>query len=227
MLLPHVKGQIALGTIVNATGLSARHVREKFGFAQAETAAAKVFEHQGSAVMIGTRHHSHAPMVMSALKASQHVFVEKPLCLTRDELAEIDAAVHSSRGSVMVGFNRRFAPATAELKKLLLGVPGPKSMAYHVFAGPLAPDHWYANLDESGGRVLGEACHMLDFACHVLEARPVSVTAQTVGRHQFPDSITAQVAFSDGSSFQLIYSAEGDFAFPKETFRVFGQRCGR
>ena len=67
---------------------------------------------------------------------------------------------------------------------------------------------------------------MLDFACHVLEATPVSVTAQTVwparGRNPFPDSVTAQVAFSDGSSFQLIYSAEGDFAFPKETFRIFG-----
>jgi predicted dehydrogenase len=113
-----------------------------------------------------------------------------------------------------------------ELKKLINATPGPKSQAYHVFAGPLAPDHWYANLEESGGRVLGEACHMLDFACFVLEAKPVRVTAQTVwpaqGRNAFPDSVTAQVEFSDGSSFQLIYSAEGDFAFPKETFRVFG-----
>jgi predicted dehydrogenase len=226
MLLPHVKGQIELGTIVNATGLSARHVWEKFGFAQAETDAAEVFEQGGSAVMIGTRHHLHAPLVLKALQAGQHIFVEKPLCLTRDELAQMDEAAGASQGSVMVGFNRRFAPATVELKRLLAVVPGPKSMAYHVFAGPLAPDHWYANLAESGGRVLGEACHMLDFACFVLNAKPVTVTAQTVwpatGRNAFPDSVTAQVAFSDGSSFQLIYSAEGDFAFPKETFRVFG-----
>jgi predicted dehydrogenase len=201
-------------------------VKEKFGFASAETEAAKVFSNEGHAIMIGTRHHLHAPMVLSGLQANQHVFVEKPLCLTRDELTKIDAAVAASKGSVMVGFNRRFAPATVELKKLLAKTPGPKSLAYHVFAGPLAQDHWYANLEESGGRVLGEACHMLDFACFVLEAKPVSVTAQTVwpaqGRNAFPDSVTAQVEFSDGSSFQLIYSAEGDFAFPKETFRVFG-----
>ncbi len=226
MLLPHVKDRIKLGTIVNATGLSARHVKEKFGFANAETDTTKVFANQGHAMMIGTRHHLHAPMVLSALQANQHVFVEKPLCLTRDELTEIDAAVQSSKGSVMVGFNRRFAPATVELKKVLAQTPGPKSLAYHVFAGPLAPDHWYANLEESGGRVLGEACHMLDFACFVLEAKPVRVTAQIVwpaqGRNAFPDSVTTQVEFSDGSSFQLIYSAEGDFAFPKETFRVFG-----
>ncbi len=226
MLLPHVKGKMELGTIVNATGLSARHVKEKFGFATAETDSAKVFAEEGGAVMIGTRHHLHAPLVLKGLEKGKHVFVEKPLCLTRDELGQIDAAMQGTCGSVMVGFNRRFAPATVELKKALKAAPGPKSMAYHVFAGPLAPDHWYANLEESGGRVLGEACHMLDFACHVLEARPVRVVAQTVwparGRHAFPDSVTAQVAFSDGSSFQLIYSAEGDFAFPKETFRVFG-----
>ena len=225
MLLPHLKDKIALGTIVNATGLSARHVKEKFGFADAETDADKVFASEGQAVMIGTRHHLHAPMVLKALKANQHVFVEKPLCLTREELSEIDAAMATTKGSVMVGFNRRYAPATLDLKKALAGISAPKTLAFHVCAGPLAPDHWYANLDESGGRVLGEACHFLDFACFVLGAKPVNVAAQTVwparGRNAFPDSVTAQVAFSDGSSFQLVYTAEGDSAFPKETFRLF------
>ncbi|MDZ4288389.1 MAG: Gfo/Idh/MocA family oxidoreductase, partial [Prosthecobacter sp.] len=94
--------------------------------------------------------------------------------------------------------------------------------AYHVFAGPLAPDHWYANLEESGGRVLGEACHFFDFTCFLLGSAPVKVTAQTVGRPAFPDSVTAQIEFADGSSAQIIYSAEGDFAFPKESFRIFG-----
>ncbi|RBP36359.1 putative dehydrogenase [Roseimicrobium gellanilyticum] len=230
MLLPHVKGQVSFGTIVNGTGLSARHVREKFGFQDAETDSARVFSREGgSAVMIGTRHHLHAPLVLDGLKAGKHVFVEKPLCLTVEELENISHEVHQSNGhgtgSVMVGFNRRFAPATVELMRVLRAIPGPKTLTYHVFAGPLAPDHWYANLEESGGRVLGEACHFLDFACHVLSAKPQKVTAQTVwparGRNAFPDSVTAQVEFSDGSSFQLVYTAEGDFAFPKESFRVF------
>ncbi len=230
MLLPHVKGQLPLGTIVNGTGLSARHVKEKFGFSTAATESSAVFRREdASAVMIGTRHHLHAPLVLEGLKAGKHVFVEKPLCLTTEELEQITSAVHHKNGrppgSVMVGFNRRFAPATVELKRALQAIPGPKALTYHVFAGPLAPDHWYANLEESGGRVLGEACHFLDFACHVLGSSPVKVTAQTVwparGRNAFPDSVTAQVEFSDGSSFQLVYTAEGDFAFPKETFRVF------
>ncbi len=234
MLLPHVKGKIALGTIVNATGLSARHVKEKFGFAAAETDAAKVLggetgcqpvgsEQAGSlshALMIGTRHHLHAPLVLKALQSGKHTFVEKPLCLTREELAQMDEAMSSSSGSVMVGFNRRFAPATVAMMQTLQNIPGPKTLAFHVNAGVLAPDHWYANVDESGGRVLGEACHFFDFACHVL-GRAVKVTAQTVGRPTVPDSVTAQIEFADGSSAQIVYSAEGDSAFPKESFRVF------
>lgn len=220
MLLPHVKEKITLGTIVNATGLSARHVKEKFGFAQAETDSSKVLDHEAAAVMIGTRHHLHAPLLLKALQAGKQVFVEKPLCLTREELAQIDAAVSESKGSVMVGFNRRFAPATAAIMEVLKTVSGPKTLSFHVNAGVLAPDHWYANVAESGGRVLGEACHFFDFACHVL-GKPVKVTAQTVGRPLVPDSVTAQIEFADGSSAQVIYSAEGDSAFPKETFRVF------
>lgn len=220
MLLPHVKGKIALGTIVNATGMSARHVKEKFGFTQAETDAAQVLAVQNGAVMIGTRHHLHARLVLKALQSGKQVFVEKPLCLTKEELKQIDEAMMSSGGSVMVGFNRRFAPATAAMMEVLKSVSGPKTMSFHVNAGILAPDHWYANIEESGGRVLGEACHFFDFACHVL-GRPVKVTAQTVGRPKVPDSVTAQIEFADGSSAQVIYSAEGDPAFPKESFRVF------
>jgi predicted dehydrogenase/threonine dehydrogenase-like Zn-dependent dehydrogenase len=228
MLLPHLKGNIPFGTIVNATGLSARHVREKFGFAKAETDASHLWNGGTSkaAVVIGTRHHLHAPLVLEALQRGRHVFVEKPLCLTEEELAAIDAAIASTDGSVMVGFNRRFAPAAVALQQTLSTTPGPKTLAYHVFAGPLAPDHWYANVAESGGRVLGEACHFFDFACFLLGARPLRVTAQCVGtpagRQPFPDSVTAQIEFDDGSSAQILYSAEGDFAFPKETFRVFG-----
>jgi predicted dehydrogenase len=212
MLLPHVKGKIALGTVVNGTGLSARHVKEKFGFAKAATDFA---EATSEAVIIGTRHDWHAAMVLKALKAGRHVFVEKPLCLTEAELAEIDAAVAETSGSVMVGFNRRFAPAAVEMKKWLTEAPGPKMMSYHVCAGVLAADHWYAD-PAQGGRIIGEACHMLDFACFML-GRPVRVSAQKTGT----DSVSAQVEFAEGSTFQLIYSAEGDSAFPKESIRVF------
>ena len=171
-------------------------------------------------------HNLHAPLVAKALQAGRHVFVEKPLCLTRAELGQIDAAVTASSGSVMVGFNRRFAPASVELKKLIASAPGPKTASFRVAAGRLDPHHWTANHAESGGRVLGEACHFLDYFCFLFGSRPVRVFAQTTwptsGRLPFPDSVTAQVEFAGGSSGQLIYSAEGDASWPKETCTVFG-----
>ena len=234
MLLPALRGRVQFGTVVNNTALSADHVKRKFGFAAASTDARAVLGAPGSsatadgrnaAVLIATRHHLHAPLVVQALQADRHVFVEKPLCLSREQLAEIDAACAASSGSVQVGFNRRFAPASVELKELLRAAPGPKTASFRVMPGKLDPQHWYANYAESGGRVLGEACHFLDYFCFLFDAEPILVVAQTTwpatGRLPFPDSVAAQIEFADGSAGQLTYSAEGDSSWPKEQCTVF------
>ena len=227
MLLPHLKGRIRFGTVVNATALSAAHVQRQFGFERAAADSAEVLGAGGppGALLIATRHHLHAPLVQAALAAGRHVFVEKPLCLTRAELEAVRAAAAASPGSVQVGFNRRFAPACVQLKEILSRIPGPKACAYRVAAGPLDPAHWSANWAESGGRVLGEACHFFDWFCYLLESPPVRVLAQPLGalcgQNPGPDGVTAQIEFLDGSSAQLIYSAGGDPAYPKETAAVF------
>lgn len=227
MLLPHLKGQVSLGTVVNRTALSASHARTKFGFMEAATDPSAIFSQGGSAaVLIATRHDLHASLVKEALAGDRHVFVEKPLCLSRQDLDELDGAVSKSQGSVQVGFNRRFAPASVELKRRLAAVPGPKTASYRVLPGRLDPAHWYANYSESGGRVIGEACHFLDYFCYLFGSKPVRVTAQitspAAGRLAFPDSVAAQVEFADGSCGQLIYTAEGDGSHPKETVTVIG-----
>ena len=226
MLLPHLKDQVALGTVVNQTSLSANHVKTKFGFQRAETDANEVFEQSGNAgLVISTRHHLHAPLVLQGLAAGRQIFVEKPICLQRDELGKIDAAYAASGGSVQVGFNRRFAPASIEMKQLLAGAPGPLSLSYRVMAGKLDPSHWYSNLAESGGRVLGETCHFLDYMCFIFDSEPVQVSAQTTwpaaGKMAHPDSVCAQVEFANGSCGQLDYSAQGDSAYPKESITLF------
>lgn len=222
MLLPHLRNQIAFGRIANATSLSAAHVQEKFGFDSAETDDdAVIAGSPDQGLVIATRHHLHAQQVLAALKSNRHVFVEKPLCLTVEELADIDAAMATSSGSLMVGFNRRFAPATTAIKEALSASPGPKSASYFVYAGALQPDHWYANLEQSGGRFLGEACHFLDYFCYLFGQAPVRVFAQRLGMRP-GDGAAVQVAFSDGSCGQLVYSPEGDSAYPKEQLAVFG-----
>ena len=239
MLLPHLKGRLQFGVVVNQTALSANHVKTRFSFERAATDAAEILGAPNSAsaqaasepdapsaVLIATRHHLHGPLVKQALAANRHVFVEKPLCLSRQELAEIDEIYAKGKGTLMVGFNRRFAPASRELKRTLASAPGPKTASFRVMCGQLDPQHWYANYAESGGRVLGEACHFLDYFCFLFDARPVRVLAQTTwpatGRLPFPDSVTAQIEFGDGSCGQLVYSAEGDTGFPKERLSVYG-----
>jgi predicted dehydrogenase/threonine dehydrogenase-like Zn-dependent dehydrogenase len=227
MLLPHVKDRIPLGTVVNNTALSASHVRNKFGFAHSATSSERIFSDATPAgLIIATRHNLHAPLVLAALETNRHVFVEKPLCLTRGELAQIETALAAGTGTVQVGFNRRFAGAATELRNLVRSSPGPKTASFRVMAGALEPTSWFANHAESGGRVLGEACHFFDFLCFLFESRPLRVSAQTVwpasGRLPFPDSVTAQVEFADGSCGQIVYSAEGDSSWPKEICTVFG-----
>jgi predicted dehydrogenase/threonine dehydrogenase-like Zn-dependent dehydrogenase len=227
MLLPHLKGRIAFGTVVNRTAVSARHVQTKFGFREATTDPARIFAPNGSgAVLIATRHDLHASLVKEALAANRHIFVEKPLCLSCHELEEIDSAVAKSQGTVQVGFNRRFAPASVELKRRVLAAPGPKTATYRVLAGRLDPTHWYANYAESGGRIVGEACHFLDYFCFLFDSTPIRVTAQVTvpaaGRLPFPDSVAAQIEFADGSCGQLVYTADGDSSAPKEVLSVIG-----
>jgi predicted dehydrogenase/threonine dehydrogenase-like Zn-dependent dehydrogenase len=227
MLLPHLKDQVRFGTVVNNTSLSANHVKTKFGFAEAATDHTLVLHDDANAAMlIATRHNLHAPLVKAGLEHGRHVFVEKPLCLTKEELLEIDEVFARSTGTVQVGFNRRFATATAEVKKLLKAAPGPKTVSVRVMPGKLDPQSWYMNYAESGGRVLGEACHFVDLIAHLVNSKPVRVSAQTVwpteGRMNFPDSVTAQFEFEDGSCGQLIYTAEGDSSYPKEMITVYG-----
>lgn len=217
MLLPHVKKRISLHTVVNATPLSARHVKEKFGFAHASTDVTSIWA-TTSAVLISTRHHLHAPLVILCLQHQRHLFVEKPLCLTQEELRKIDQA-YQGGSSIMVGFNRRFAPAMVALKERIDATNSALSLNIIVNSGPLSSEHWYAHLDESGGRIIGEGCHFYDLACYFL-GTPLRVTAQRVGRNPVSDSVAAQIEFANGSTAQILYSAEGDPAYPKESYRL-------
>lgn len=221
MLLPHLRGKIPFGTIVNQTALSSRHVREKFGFQAAGSKADEVLAAADrEAVMIATRHNLHAPLVTKALLHGCHVFVEKPLCLEERDIPPIVEAAAGTGGSVMVGFNRRFAPVTALMKRSLEGISGPKTFSIIVNAGPLDPSHWYANAEESGGRILGEACHFFDMACFLASSEPRRVTANFL-TSPLAD-MGAQVEFADGSVAQIIYTGEGSPRFPKETLVSLG-----
>jgi predicted dehydrogenase len=173
-------------------------------------------------VVIATRHHLHAGQTIRALESGKHVFCEKPLCLTEEELSAI-TEVYSCAESchLMVGFNRRFAPMATRLKSILADTGGPFSMHYRVNAGPLAPDHWINDPEQGGGRILGEVCHFVDLLSFFCGSPPFAVRASGSFGPGGEDVI-ASMKFADGSQGAIVYACNGERAFSKERIEVFG-----
>jgi predicted dehydrogenase/threonine dehydrogenase-like Zn-dependent dehydrogenase len=225
VLIPAFKAAGAqLKTVASATGVSAVHAGRKHGFAEASTDIGAIFEDaETDAVVIATRHESHASLVLRALNAGKSVFVEKPLCLTLDELAAIETA-HAVAGGplLMVGFNRRFAPHVIRIKQLLSSVSGPKAFVMTVNAGAIAPDHWTQDRSVGGGRIIGEACHFIDLL-RFLAGSPIVAHDRAVMDDARHDSVSIHLRFADGSIGAIHYLANGSKAFPKERLEVFAQ----
>jgi predicted dehydrogenase/threonine dehydrogenase-like Zn-dependent dehydrogenase len=231
VLIPSLKatGGFQWRGICTAKGLSAEHAASRTGFAFATTDFDEVLADPGtSAVLIATRHDEHAGMVRRALEAGKHVFVEKPLCITPDELADIAEcldALGDAAPMLMVGFNRRFAPATARLREHFRGVT-PLSISYRFAAGPIPPEHWTQDLEVGGGRIVGEACHAIDTCIAIAGSTPVKVYAESVsplvsGRTS-DDCVFISIRHANGSVSSVSYQAGGDKAFPGERIEVFG-----
>jgi len=222
------KAGATLHTVVSAGGVSAAHYGRKFGFSKASTAASEALADVAvDTVVVATRHNIHARQVLAALRAGKHVFCEKPLCLTLDELAEIDAEARGRPSQhLMVGFNRRFAPQVVKMKILLATVAEPKSFIMLVNAGAIPSDHWTQNKAVGGGRVVGEGCHFIDLLRHLAGASIVGYRVVALDRRHHAlqvtdDKVTITLEFADGSVGTVHYLANGDRGFPKERLEVF------
>ena len=215
-----------LRIVASNDGVSGLHAGRKFGFAETTSETARVFaDAETDTVVVATRHDSHARFVQDALAAGKGVFVEKPLCLTLDELAAIEALVRERSAAgraprLMVGFNRRFAPQVVKVKELLAGVTGPKAFVMTVNAGAIPADHWTQDLEVGGGRITGEGCHFIDLLRFLAGAR-ISGHAVTEMEARTGDTATLQLTFADGSIGTVHYFANGTKNFPKERLEVF------
>ncbi|KAF0809836.1 alcohol dehydrogenase [Alcanivorax sp. S71-1-4] len=231
MLIPAFKNAGArFSSIVTATGSSAVIHGTRAGFAEASTDIERLLQDPDTAaVAIVTRHNSHAGFVQRALEAGKHVFVEKPLAITLDELASVQAAwsaqAERSPRHLMVGFNRRFAPQVQKVKALLAQVNEPKSFIMTMNAGAIPEDHWTQDAAVGGGRIIGEACHYIDLMRFLAGSPIISVQARRMGDHPAvtvtEDKACITLGFEDGSVGTIHYYANGAVSFPKERIEVF------
>ncbi|HSM71756.1 MAG TPA: bi-domain-containing oxidoreductase, partial [Anaerolineales bacterium] len=229
VLLPAIKKtkNIELIGIASSGGLHAQHSGKKFGFQYATSDGDEIINDPNiNAVAILTRHDSHADLVIKALQAGKHVFVEKPLAINAEQLEKIEKQLRITQNALLtIGFNRRFAPLAQKLKSQISSLQQPKHIHYRVNAGSIPLDHWTHNPEIGGGRIVGEACHFIDFITFLIGDVPVSVTAHALpdnGKYR-EDNVSMRFTFPDGSIGVVDYLANGDKSFSKERVEVF---CG-
>lgn len=227
-LIPNVKAAgVSLDTVVTTKGITSKNVAEKFGFNHTSSNAGDVMENpQINTVFIATPHNSHAQYTISALKANKHVFVEKPLAMTPEELKDVEAAYKEAGVTVMVGFNRRFADVSKAIKKAFENLTEPLFVNIRVNAGFIPKEHWTQNPEIGGGRIIGEMCHFIDLMQYFTDSEPIKVYAEclntTSEKLKADDNISIIVKFKNGSVGSLNYLANGDKSLPKEMIEVFG-----
>jgi predicted dehydrogenase/threonine dehydrogenase-like Zn-dependent dehydrogenase len=226
VLLPRFKGvaDAALVGVATATGMNAKTTGDKFGFAYCTTDTAELLRDDSiNAVVVATRHGSHAHFVAGALRAGKAVFVEKPLAIDEQGLQQVLEAQHESGQLLTVGFNRRFSPLAMAIREAFTDA-GPLAITYRVNAGYIPPEVWVHDPEDGGGRIIGEACHFVDFVHSLVGADLVEVFAYGLGGHTavLHDTVTIALRYADGSVANINYFSTGDKSFAKERVEVYG-----
>lgn len=228
MLLPNFKANgVDFRSIATASGLTARDVGRQYEFAASVSTAEEVLDDpEANLIVIATWHDTHAALASAALSRGKHVFVEKPLALNDAELNDVIRAASESKGTLMVGFNRRFSPAARAAKEFFGARSVPLSILYRVNAGRIPRDHWLQDPVQGGGRIIGEVCHFIDLMQFLTDSVTTRVFAESVSSRDHgitdADSVFITLRFADGSNGTIAYLAEGDKAAGKERIEVYG-----
>jgi predicted dehydrogenase len=226
VLLPALKGlDVELRGVASAGGVTARKAAETHGFRYLASSEQEILtDADTDAVVIATRHGDHARLATAALRAGKAAFVEKPLALTD---AELDEVVAAARGGplLMVGFNRRFAPATVFLRERMQGLPGGRMVHVRANAGYVPSTHWVHDPVDGGGRLIGEACHFIDLALFLVGSPAVHVETRALGGADpaaaLEDNFVVTLRCADGSVASVLYTAKGSGRTGKERVEMF------
>ncbi len=229
MLLPELKKHrhLDLKGICTVTGKNAAEIGKAHGFEYATTDYKAILVNEKiDTVFIMTRHDTHSQMVCEALNAGKHVFVEKPFCLDEEQLEAIKKSYAATeRQELMVGFNRRFSSHTRLLAEYFKKRTTPMMLTYRINAGHIPPASWIQDPECGGGRIIGEACHFIDFATHIVQAQPVQVQAMCIDTQNttltVSDNISFTVKYNDGSIAHFFYVAVGTDRLEKERCEIF------
>jgi len=224
ILLPAMEDKCSFTTIVTSKPNNAQNIAKKYNFKSCGNSVDEILkDKETNTVFIATRHNSHAEYVLQSLKSNKNVFVEKPLCLSEDELNKIKEAYESSDSVLMVGFNRRFAPQIKKAKTFFGSTKSPLSINYRINSGILPKDHWTQDLNIGGGRILGEVCHFIDLASFLCSSKVKALSAvSTNDVNHLNDTLSINLSFGNGSIASISYFSNGNKEVDKEYLEIFG-----
>tara|TARA_Y100000590_G_scaffold442139_1_gene569839 strand:- start:47 stop:1303 length:1257 start_codon:yes stop_codon:yes gene_type:complete len=221
-ILPNIpkSNDITRTGVLTNKGTTSKRVAEKYGFQFSCSSIIDLFKANTNTIFITTRHDTHASYVMDCLQAGKNVFVEKPLCINKDQLQQIKGFYDSGNQQIMVGFNRRFSPLATELKAKLQAEP--VSMIYRINAGYIPASHWIQDKEIGGGRVIGEVCHFIDFLTWLCGSLPVKVQSFSMNNpNNLHDNICINIKYGNGSIGTIQYFSNGSKSLPKELIEVY------
>jgi len=230
LLLPAIQKEkeLFLHTIVTRSGANSEHNSRKFGFENQATEEAAVWESEEIEAVIGlTPHHHHASLVDSAIRNGKSLFLEKPLCISEEELQNLESMAESESELpvIIVGHNRRFSPHTKQLQKWLLLRKNPMVLQLRVNSGFVPSDHWVHSEEEGRSRIVGEMTHFIDLLQALTGTSAIRVHAERIGGDNRSavnnDNLAVTMKFKDGSVANLTYAASGDKSYSREELEVF------
>ena len=212
---------VAIQIIASASGIKAAALAKKYRIPRCASKSDEVIEAPDvDCVFVFTRHGTHAAMAEEALLAGKHVFVEKPLALTEEELERVVAAREKSKKILMVGFNRRFSPLALKVKQFFTVRYQPMVIEFRGNVGYRPPEHWLHDPFDGGGVILGEACHYIDFCRWLVDSSIVKVDAVCIGASDTrvipEDNVSITLRFNDGSLASILYLSNGAKGFNRE-----------
>ncbi len=228
-LIPALKSEkVEMAAVTTATSVNASTAAKLHGFKLASTDSLEIIKSKdNNLIFCASRHDSHAQYVIEAIKAAKPIFIEKPLCVTKEQLEEIKKLYDSHNGSVMVGFNRRFSKPFRDISKFFDGRTEPLSMIYRVNAGNIPKTHWVHD-SANRGRIIGEVCHFIDTLMYLCGERPQRIYAECISSKcedvTNADNVSINIKFSGGSIGTVNYFSNGDKSVPKEYCEVYSQR---
>ena len=156
----------------------------------------------------------HPQIVRAAIEAGKPIYVETPLAPTTDECRNLQQLADKRGVPVAVGFNRRFAPATALLKRAFQTAASHVTVFYRIADDERIrpPDQRWKITDP----LLTEAVHIFDLLAYLLGSEPVRIVA----REARPNDAFVLVDYASGSRAVILSSSYGSLAQPKEHLEV-------